>query len=207
MTLRGAPRMQGMGDILSDAGAIAALVKAASSPGGVGGWFTTQLQALASMPTDLATLTARATLIAQVLSAAGIPTPTALATAQQDIANAQSQYPSVNANVNALAAALAPYWGNLVNGNVTTAALAAVSSSGINLVDTFDGLNTVLAQRNDAITQLNAIGADPTLPATVRSQIGAALTLTASSGTSSWVKWLLIAGGLYVAYRLAKKVL
>lgn len=198
-------RTRGLGDILSDLENVASAVTSGLSPGGLQAWFQNQIAALNALPNDVKSLQAQIAAITAIVQANGNDSvaTAALTAASNDVAAIVAQYPTVNANVGQAMVTVTPLLGSASS---TILPLLANSPA---LVGAFDGLTTLIAMRDDARTQLQAITTDYNLTADVRAQISAAIVNNVSTPTSaaSWLGWALVIGGGLLAFKIVRKVL
>lgn len=191
-----------LGDIGTDASALAALLAASGQPGGISAYLTNQYAQLQRLPVDVQTMTGQVDRIGVVFQGAGANSAL-LDAARGNLATISANLPSVQYQVQRLMQAIGPVLPELQAGQFNTNVIATIAASGVDIVSTFSNINELLALRDDTRTKIQQAVVDPSL--LPQTQQNAAQALASSVGT--WTKYLLYGIGGWLIFKTLRKVL
>ena len=195
-------RPTGLGDIVADVQALAALAAASRTPGGVGGWLSAKYAQFSKLPTDVANLSAQLNRVRPILEANGADV-TPLMDAESELAQLTARLPGTRDNVTRVMNALGPILPQLQAGQYGTDVLATLASSSVDLVATLDDINTLIGLRDDAQRKIQSAVTNPSLSPSVATQAAKALTGAIDAG--QLVKIGLLAAGAFVFVRVLQR--
>lgn len=202
------PRIAGLGDLVSDVQGLYAMTTAQARPGGLRGYLSSIKADFDKLPADVRGLRAQLAAVASVLKAAnGDQSP--LANATRDLAQITAQLPTAKQKINTLVVELAPYLGDIENGNVTTEMVTQLAAHGADVVGTFNDVNALFTQRDDARAKIQQAIANPQLSPTVQqaaadAYANATPSLLGGIETGSVLQIALYAAAAYVAVSVFK---
>ena len=196
----------GLGDVAGDLSALVSLSSAAGSAGGINMWMQKQLAQFNALPEVVQNLQAVIATLTAAFTAAGV-VPSSVpgfSQAQSDLSEITAAYPTVQANVGALGVTLYPA---LAAGTFSLATVTTLSAQGLDLLGTFNSMQTLFGYEADAQAQLEQAVQHPALPAAVQAQVRQALAaVTSPSSTKTLTGYLIVLGVAYVGYRLFRRL-
>jgi hypothetical protein len=196
----------GLGDVGGDLSALVSLASAAGSTGGIAAWMQQQIAQFNALPQTVQNLQAILQTLSTAFTAAGV-TPAGVqgfSQAQSDLSEISAQYPATQAALGTLGVTLYPA---LAAGTFSLATITTLSAQGLDVLGTFNGMQTLFGYEADAKTQIQAIASNPALPAATQQQVLQALAnIALPSNATTVTGYLIVAGVAYVGWRLFRKV-
>lgn len=196
----------GLGDIGGDLQALVSLASTAGSSGGISAWMQQQIAQFNALPQTAQNLQAIIATLTNAFTAAGIVPASVpgFSQAQSDLTAIAAQYPATQAALGALGVTLYPA---LAAGTFSLATITQLSAQGVDVLGTFNGMQTLFGYEADAKTQLQAAATNPALPAAVKAQVQQALASVAEpSHATTLAGYAIVAGVAYVAWRLFRRL-
>jgi hypothetical protein len=162
-----------LGDILDDLSSIWSAAGAAGTPGGIATWLMAKLQEFRQLPADANALQGQATRMRSVLTAERVSDDDVarLDDALSLLDTLRANYPDVQQRVGAVTVAIAPVMSRIQAGQWDSTVIAALAGSGVDLIETIHGIDTLTGLRDQAATQIQQVQNDPALPITVRQKL------------------------------------
>lgn len=197
------PRVDGLGDLVSDVQGLFALTQAQNGQGGIGGYLQGLYQQFLHLPSDISTMQGQITRVGSVLTAAGADT-TALGEAQRDVAQLTATLPGVQTNVEAMIRAIGPISNNLANGTITTDVIATLALEGVDIVQMFNNVQDLFQLRDDAKAKIQSAVRNPALSPQVAQDAANAFTQAGLFGYLPPIAWV-IGGGILLAVLLKRR--
>lgn len=197
---------RGLGDIAGDLSALVSLASVAGSSGGITAWMQKQIAQFSALPQVVQNLQAIIQTLSTALTAIGVvpSSVSGFTAAQNDLSNIAAGYPAVQANLGAIGVTLYPA---LAANTFSVATITTLTAQGLDVLGTFNAMQTLFGYQADAETQLAGVAKNPGLPASVQTQIAQALAQAGTPSTAKTVTGYLIIGGIgYVLYRVLKRV-
>lgn len=207
LVTRGASNtLAGFGDVTADISALVSLASAAGSSGGITAWIQSQITQLNALPVVVQNLQGIVNTLNAALTSAGlIPSNVpGFVQAQSDLTQISADFPHIQSELGVLGVTLYPA---LAAGTFGLNTIAALSSQGLDLVSTFDGMQQLFGYRDDARSQLATVATNPALPLSVQQSVQQALaTITTPTTGKSIGTYVLLGLGLLVGYKVIRKV-
>lgn len=184
----GLPVSPGVGDVVRDMQGLYAMVRSQEGAGGIGGYLGRVYREFNDVPADVRRLQGQLDRVRAVLQAAKVD-PAPLMEAQRDLATTTSLLPAAQERVRRLMDELGPIMPQLQSGDLSSEVVAQLALQGVDVVGTFQAVQTVFRTRDSAEARIAQATRDPSLSPDVARDAAAALS-GATLGVPSTVMYV-----------------